>query len=464
MSLVLIVLPIVAGCALFFVPRTDRTISRIAGCLVAAVTFVLPLAAGSDGDFAAPWFSRPFTASLHWAWSGVSFWIVLALALCTFCAVLATNMPQTRTMVALLLLLEGTMMGVFMARDLLTFALFWDLMLIPPFFTLVGFGEHRETAWRYLIYNFSGGLLLLLSTAAFGALTGSTDVIGTSHQFASAWAPWIFAGFAVAFAVKTPLFPLHTWMPATYSDTPPAMVSVVSSIQSKAGLFGFLVIGLPFFAGPMGQWKWIFIVAALISLLYGAFIALAQTDVKRIVAYSSLSHLGLIVLAIFSQNPIAIQGAYVYIVAHALFSAALFLILGYVERREETRSLVRLGGLGAANPRLAGAFTIAALAALGLPGLAGFVGEIVILTGVFQSGYFWPALIALVPIVLASAYMLRLLQDVINGPVREDIPERADLTWIEGLAVAPLLAALVVLGVYPHAILSAVSVLTGGTP
>ncbi len=455
MSLVLILLPILAGCALFLVPRTDRAVSRATGCVVAAVTFFLPLVAGGDGTFAARWLSRPFAASLHWSWGGLAFWIVLLLALCAFCAVLATNMPQTRTMVALLLMLEGTMMGVFMARDILAFALFWDLMLIPPFFALVGWGEHRDTAWRYLIYNFSGGLLLLLSTAAFGVLYGSTDVIGSSHQLIGSWAPWVFAGFAVAFAVKTPLFPLHTWMPATYADSPPVMVSLVSSIQSKAGLFGFLVIGLPFFTDAMSAWKWIFIIAGLVSLLYGAFIALVQTDAKRIVAYSSLSHLGLIVLAIFSRNPIAIQGAFIYIVAHSLFSAALFLILGYIEEREDTRSLVRLGGLGRANPKLAGAFTIAALAALGLPGLAGFVGEIVILTGVFKNGLFWPALIALIPIVLASAYMLRLLQDVINGPVREDIPERRDLTWIEGFAVAPLLAALLVLGVYPHAVLNA---------
>lgn len=458
MSLVEILLPILAGCALFFVPRADRTISRITGCVVAAITFFLPLISGSDGTFAARWLSRPFTASLHWSWGGLAFWIVLLLALCTFCAVLATNMAQTRTMVALLLMLEGTMMGVFMARDILAFALFWDLMLIPPFFALVGWGEHRDTAWRYILYNFSGGLLLLLSTAAFGVLYGSTDVIGTTHQLAGAWAPWIFAGFAVAFAVKTPLFPVHTWMPPTYSESPPVMVSLVSSIQSKAGLFGFLVIGLPFFAGAMGEWKWLFIVLSLISLLYGAFIALTQTDAKRIVAYSSLSHLGLIVLAIFSQNPIAIQGAYVYIIAHALFSSALFLILGYIEEREDTRSLTRLGGLGKVNPKLAGAFTIAALAALGLPGLAGFVGELVILTGVFKNGFFWPALIALIPIVLASAYMLRLLQDIINGPERADIPERRDLTWVEGLAVAPLLAALVIVGIYPHAILTAAAI------
>ena len=454
MSLVLILLPILAGCALFLLPRADRTVSRIVGCVTAAVTFFLPLAAGTNGSFAARWLSRPFSASFHFAWDGISFWLVLLLALCTFCAILATNMNRPRTMIALLLMLEGTMMGVFEARDILAFALFWDLMLIPPFFALVGWGGHRETAWRYLIYNFAGGLLLLLATAAFGVIFGSTDVIGTQHQLAGAWAPWIFAGFAFAFAVKTPVFPLHTWMPATYADSPPPMVSVVSAVQSKAGVYGFIVICLPFLQTAMEQSRWIFIVAGLVSLLYGGYAALTLTDGKRIMAYSSLSHLGLILLGIFSFDPVALQGVVVYIVAHGLFSAALFLLLGYVEQREGTRSLTRLGGLGANNPKLAGAFTIAALGALGLPGLAGFVGEIVILTGVFRSGLFWPALIALVPIVLASAYMLRLLQDVINGPPVQDIPQRPDLTWVEGLAIAPLLAALVVLGCYPHPVLA----------
>jgi NADH-quinone oxidoreductase subunit M len=327
-------------------------------------------------------------------------------------------------------------------------------MLIPVFFTLAGWGEHRETAWRYIIYNFAGGLTLLLATAAFGVLYGTTDVIGTSHQLVGSWIPWIFAGFAFAFLVKTPVFPLHTWMPATYADTPSPMVAVVSAVQSKAGLYGFIVIALPFMRDAMVNSQWFFIVLGLISLLYGAYVALVQTDGKRIVAYSSLSHLGLILIAIFSFNPVALEGAIVYIVAHGLFSAALFLVLGYIEEREDTRSLVRLGGLGRANPRLAGAFTIAALAALGLPGLAGFAGEIVILTGVFRGGLWWPALIALVPIVIAAAYILRLLQGMINGPEVVDLPERRDLTWIEGLALAPLLAALVVLGINPHAVLS----------
>ncbi|MDQ2872821.1 MAG: NADH-quinone oxidoreductase subunit M [Candidatus Eremiobacteraeota bacterium] len=455
MTLVLILLPIVVGFALFFTPKDGRTLPKTVGCFAAAMTFFIPLFSQNGGDFSARWLSRPFTAAFHFNSGGISYWIVLLLAVCTFSAILAANVPRLRSFIALVLILEGTMLGVFCARDLLAFALFWDLMLIPVFFTLVGWGEHRETAWRYIIYNFAGGLTLLLATAAFGVLYGSTDVIGQpAHQLVGAWIPWIFAGFAFAFLVKTPVFPLHTWMPATYADSPSPMVAVVSAVQSKAGLYGFIVIALPFMRGVMQSWQWLFIVLGLISLLYGAFVALTQTDGKRVVAYSSLSHLGLILLAVFSFNTVALQGAVVYIVAHGLFSAALFLVLGYVEEREDTRSLVRLGGLGKTNPKLAGAFTIAALAALGLPGLAGFVGEIVILSGVFQGGYVWPAAIALVPIVIAAAYMLRLLQGMVNGPEVADLPMRRDLTLLEGLALVPLLAALVFLGTNPHAVLA----------
>jgi NADH-quinone oxidoreductase subunit M len=182
-------------------------------------------------------------------------------------------------------------------------------------------------------------------------------------------------------------------------------------------------------------------------------VALVQNDAKRVVAYSSLSHLGLIVIAIASMNPLALKGALVYIVAHGLFSAALFMVLGYVEEREDTRSLLRLGGLGWKNPRLAGALCIAALAALGLPGLAGFVGELVILIGVYQAGYTWPVVVALIAVILASAYLIRLYQDVMNGPEVDDLPVRADLSWLEGLAVAPILFALVALGVDPAPLL-----------
>ena len=453
MVLALVVLPIVAGFALFVLPQSDRVVSRATGCIVAAATFALALASSGESQ-TATWLSRPFSAAFHFSNSGIGHWIVLLLALTTFCAILATSVPRMRSFIALMLLLEGTMMGVFLARDLLLFALFWDAMLIPVFLALIGWGEHPATAWRYLIYNFAGGLTLLLATAAYGVIAGSTDVIGATNiaHIGYIWQAWILAGFAFAFLVKTPVWPFHTWMPATYADTPSPMVAVVSAVQSKAGLYGFIVVGLALLPDSMHAAAIAMFWLGLISLFYGALIALVQTDGKRIVAYSSLSHLGLILLAIFSFNALALRGALIYIIAHGLFSAALFLILGYVEEREETRSLLRLGGLGRQNPRLAGAFVIAALAALGLPGLAGFAGEIVILTGLFASGNFWVALIALIPIIIASAYMLRLFQDMMNGPEVADVPVRRDLTWIEGLAVAPLLLAIVLLGLNPHAL------------
>ncbi|MDP9017041.1 MAG: NADH-quinone oxidoreductase subunit M [Candidatus Eremiobacteraeota bacterium] len=451
MVLALILVPLVAGFALYLLPREDRLIGKAVAAIVAAATFGLALASQGQG-FSAHWLSRPFTANFHFANAGISYWIVLLLALCTFCAVLASNVPRLRNFLALMMLLEGAMMGVFLAHDLLAFALFWDLMLLPVFLGLIGWGAHPATAWRYLIYNFAGGLTLLLATAAFGVAFGSTDVIGLAGlpHLGNIWQPWIFAGFAFAFLVKTPVWPFHTWMPATYADTPPPMVAVVGAVQSKAGLYGFVVIGMALFPESMHAASVLMMWLGVIALLYGAFTALVQTDAKRIVAYSSLSHLGLIVLAVFSFNPIALRGALIYMIAHGLFTAAIFLILGYIEQREETRSLLRLGGLGRENPRLAGAFCVAALAALGLPGLAGFAGEIVILTGLYQSGNVWPAILALVPILLAAAYMLRLFQGIMNGPEIPDLPVRRDLTWIEGFALAPLVLAIVVLGVNPH--------------
>lgn len=452
---VLILLPLAAGGALFLLPRDDVRVSKITGAVVAAFLVAVSIAARSE-SWSALWFSHPFVAQFDFGTSYLSHWLVVLLTLCTFGAVVATNGQRARSMIAALLLLEGTMAGLFLARDLLLFALFWDLMLLPVFFVLLGWSENAAVAWRYFIYNFAGGLVLLLAVAGFGALYGTTDVIANPsyHGFAGPWMPWLLGGFAFAFLVKTPIWPLHTWMPPTYEATPPPMVAVVSAVQSKAGLYGFIAISLGLSRGAFAAESGVLAVLAVISLLYGAAVALVQADVKRVVAYSSLSHLGLIALAIASQNPLALRGALVYIVAHGLFSAALFLVLGYVEEREETRQLARLGGLGWTNPRLTGAFAIAALAALGLPGLAGFAGELVILIGVWEAGLAWAAIAGLVAIIVASAYLLRLLQGATQGEERADLPVRRDLTWIEGLAVAPLLFALLYFGVYPHALLA----------
>lgn len=451
----LVVVPIVAGLLLYFLPRSADVAAKWIGVAIAFLAFVAATLNPNAPDESLRWLSRPFTASFHVGLGGVGYWIVLLLTLATGCALTVTRLPRQRDFVAQMLVLLGAMTGVFVARDLLLFALFWDLMLIPVFLTLVAWSPTKSatTAWRYLIYNVTGGLALLLATAAYGVVEGTTDVLGPSARalapISDVWAFWIFAGFAFAFLIKTPVWPLHTWMPDTYADLPAPMAATVSAVQSKAGLYGFIVVGAALLPGPMRFAAPLMFALGLLALLYGALASLVQDDAKRVVAYSSLSHLGLIVLAVFSFNPVALGGAAVYIVAHGLFSAGLFIVMGEVELREDTRLLSRLGGLGARNPRLAGGLTIVALAALGLPGLCGFAGEILILTGLYQAGYAWVALIALVPIVIAAAYMLRVVQGVMNGPEHADLPERQDMTPLEIFALAPLVVAIVLLGLNP---------------
>jgi len=465
----LVVVPILAGLLLFVLPRSAQSAAKWIGATLGLGAFAVAALNYGTPDETLVWLHRPFTATFHIALDGPGFWLVLLLTLVTGCA---TMVSRVRDFVAQMLVLQGAMTGVFVARDLMLFALFWDLMLLPVFLTLVAWapsaapdGEQpvrargtvaSPTAWRYLIYNLVGGLALLLATAAYGIVQGTTDVIGRDpHSLATisdAWSLWIFAGFAFAFLIKTPVWPLHTWMPETYAALPAPMAAVVSAVQSKAGLYGFIVIGLTILPGPMHVAAPLMFVLGLIGLLYGAFAALVQDDTKRVVAYSSLSHLGLILLAIFSFDPIAIGGAVVYLVAHGLFSAGLFMTIGEVEAREDTRLLSRLGGLGARNPRLAGGLTIVMLAALGLPGLCGFAGEILILTGLYRAGYLWQTVVALVPVVIAAAYMVRLFQGVMQGPEIDDLPQREDMSPLEMLALAPIVVAIVVLGVDPGAV------------
>jgi len=451
----LVIVPLLAGLALVLVPRSNEAAAKWIGVAVSFGACAYAASLYGAPDESVRWLSRPFAANFHVGLGGPSYWIVLLVTLCTGCALMVARLPRTRDFVVQMLLLLGAMTGVFVARDLLLFALFWDLMLIPVFITLVAWSQAKtsNTAWAYLVYNLCGGLALLLATAAYGIVQGTTDVIGRAPAglatISDAWAFWILGGFALAFLIKTPVWPFHTWMPDTYADLPGPMAASVSAVQSKAGLYGFIVVGLPLFPRAMHAIAPLMLALGLIALVYGALAALAEDDTKRVVAYSSLSHLGLILLGIFCFNPLALGGAVVYIVAHGLFSAGLFMTIGEIEGREDTRLLSRLGGLAARNPRLAGGLTIVSLAALGLPGLCGFAGEILILTGLYQAGYVWQTIVALVPIALAAAYMLRVFQGVMHGPESTDVPQREDMTSLEMWALAPLVIAIVLLGVNP---------------
>jgi NADH-quinone oxidoreductase subunit M len=273
-------------------------------------------------------------------------------------------------------------------------------------------------------------------------------VLGRSYAFGSIEG-WLFAAFALAFLVKTPSFPFHAWMPPTYTNSPAPLVAMVAGVQSKAGLYGFLVFALPLFPNAAHVWAPVLLVLAVVSIVYGAFTALGQRDMKTLVAYSSLSHLGLVLLAFFAFDLTSVAASLVMIVSHGLISAAVFLVVGFVEERSGTRDLDAFGGLAARAPRLQAIMLIAAMALLGLPGLSGFSGEFLILIGSWQTQPVITA-VSLIAIVLASAYTLRLFQAAMHGPQR--LPgERSygDLRPRELLLIAPLLAAIVFFGVWP---------------
>jgi NADH-quinone oxidoreductase subunit M len=449
---------------LTLVPRNNQWV-RILPILGTVMTFGMSLgfaigffALGETSTTASShaWISGPWTAAYHVRVDATSIFFVL---LTTFVAVPAVwaawsfaDQTRLRGFLFLLLAFETTLLGLFTAADLLVFYIYWDLMLIPVFLLLVGYAgtpQARAAAWGYLIYNGAGGLILLLGVVTLVVHTHTFEVLGKTWSLAPSLQWWIFGAFAVAFLIKTPSFPFHAWMPATYTEAPPPLVAMVSGIQSKAGLYGFIVFAMPLFPDAARAWAPAMLVLALLSIVYGAFAALAQTDMKTLVAYSSLSHLGLVLLALFAFDVTSVPASILMIVSHGLISAVLFILLGFVEERVKTRDIFSFGGLAAHAPRLQALMLIAAMAVLGLPGLSGFAGEFLILLGAWQTQPVITAL-SLIAIVIASAYALRLFQSVMHGPER--VPAGAGATELrprEMVVVAPLLAAIVLLGVWP---------------
>jgi NADH-quinone oxidoreductase subunit M len=453
-------LPLVTALALLIIPRGATGALKGVALLGAVATFVLSLGLLALGkgqvlDQSLPWISGAWTAAYHVRVDGMSEFFVLLTTLVSVAALWAAfsyaDLRRLRGFLCLLLIFETTLLGLFTAGDLLLFYVYWDLMLIPVFLLLVGYADSekaRRAAWTYLLYNGGGGLVLLLGLIGVVTHTGTFEVLGHAYAFGPIEG-WLFAAFALAFLVKTPSFPFHAWMPSTYTNSPPPLVAMVAGVQSKAGLYGFLVFALPLFPNAAHVWAPLLLVLAVISIVYGAFTALGQRDMKTLVAYSSLSHLGLVLLAFFAFDLTSISASLVMIVSHGLISAAMFLLVGFIEERSGTRDLDAFGGLAARAPRLQAVMLIAAMALLGLPGLSGFSGEFLILIGSWQTQPVITA-ISLIAIVLASAYALRLFQAAMHGPER--VPgERSygDLRPRELLIVAPLLAAILFFGVWP---------------
>jgi len=456
----LILLPVAGALAVWVLPLRPFAVGSTA-LLVALAEVALWIDAVARFDFGRPglqldqrqsWFSD-LNVSYHVGFYGFSLWLVgltvVVLAAATGYAFWAGR-ERPRAYYGLMLLLTGAIVGVFVAQDLLLFYVFWEAMLVPLYFLVGvwgGAGRLRATL-LFVIYTMAGSLLMLASVIVFGLSAGTFDLVDSGTSGSN----WIFLGFVAAFAVKAPLFPLHAWLPEAYRESPPEVAAVLSGVVSKAAAYGFLRIAISKFPEPVSDFRTPILVLAACGLIYGSLLAFRAPDLRGVIAYSSLSQMGLITIGVFAQNSAGLSGAVLQAVNHGLISATLFLLAGGIERRAATGELGRLGGMARGRPALATVLMTTGVIALAVPGSAAFAGEFAILAGVFQTGWGY-AVVGAVAIVLAAMYTLRLISAVLHKSPGTAVTEAAlDLRPAELGIVVPLVAILLVLSAWPAAI------------
>jgi len=397
---------------------------------------------------------------------GISLFMVVLTALLFPIALLASGSitERTKAFFAWMLALEAALIGVFLALDLVLFFVFFELVLVPLYFLILGWGHGRRqyAALKFFIFTMAGSAFLLVGLLVLAFLhQDDTGRLTFDLQTLTEWAPggldpdtakWLFMAFFAAFAVKVPLFPLHTWLPDAHTEAPTAGSVILAGVLLKMGTYGFLRFSLPLFPQAAVDLAPLLLVLATIGIIYGAIVAAMQPNVKRIVAYSSVAHMGFAVLGIFALTTQGIEGGIFTMISHGLTTSALFLLLGMLYDRRHTYEVKDYGGLWKVMPVLGGLFCIAAFASIGLPGFSGFIGEFLALIGTFiiDKPY---AIIAAVGVILAAVYLLWAFQRVFMGVPREENAKLKDASWREIACVAPLLALSLFLGIYPKPVL-----------
>ena len=402
----------------------------------------------------------PFGIHFHLALDGLSLLLLMLTFLLGTMSVLASWTEIQEAVgffhLNLLWVLAG-ITGVFLAMDLFLFYFAWELMLVPMYFLIAIWGHERRVyaAVKFFLFTQLSGLLMLIAIMALyfahhsatGIFTFEyADLLGT--PLSSHAALWIMLGFFVAFAVKLPMFPFHTWLPDAHTEAPTAGSVVLAGLLLKTGAYGLLRFVMPLFPEAAQAFAPIAMVLAVIGILYGATLAFAQTDLKRLVAYTSVSHLGFVLLGIFAWNKLALQGALITIICHGVSTGALFILVGAIQERLRTRELARMSGLWATVPRLGGAGLFFALASMGLPGLGDFVGEFMILLGVYQQSRILTA-VAAVGILASTFYALKFVQYAFHGPNNHHWALH-DLGMREAIIFIPMIVILLWLGLYPQ--------------
>jgi len=470
---IIIWLPIAVAVILAFVPRGAVSAIKAIGLSASLVTFVISLTILQQFQDGVAGFQLMESRSWIPQWGiryalgidGISLWLVLLTTLLTPVVLLSSwnsIHKHPKEYVISFLIMEAAMIGVFVATDILVFYVFFELTLLPMYLVIGVWGGANRiyAAIKFFLFTVAGSLLMLLGIIYLAFLeyhrTGVpnfaiTELYGLTipmHTQAI-----LFGAFALAFAIKVPLFPLHTWLPDAHVEAPTGGSIILAGVMLKMGTYGFLRFCLPLFPDAAAKYANVMIALAVIGVIYGALVAWVQPDMKKLVAYSSVSHLGFCVLGIFAFNQTAIEGSILQMVNHGISTGALFLLVGVVYERRHTRMLADYGGIAQTMPLYATFFVIAMLSSVGLPGLNGFVGEFLILSGSFKT-HPRAAVIATTGVILAAIYLLWLVQRVFFGPITNEenrfIP---DIAWNEVAAMVPLIVLMVWIGVYPNTFL-----------
>ncbi len=467
----LIVLPAIGAALVVAIPRTRPEIVKVVALAVSVAVLVLAcyglyeFATGTAGfQFVSRhvWIKQ-WGISWHLGIDGISlFLVVLTALLFPFALAGSDAHHDVKAYTAWMLVLEAGCLGVFLALDLFLFFVFWEIVLVPMYFLIGGWGYEGRVyaALKFFIYTMTGSALMLVGILALvfihaghtGHLTFDLQTLAREQSFSGSTARWLFAAFAVSFAIKVPIFPLHTWLPDAHTEAPTAGSVILAGVLLKLGTYGFLRFGLYLFPKVSHDLAPLLLTLGVVGIIYGAIVAAVQRDLKRLIAYSSVAHLGFIILGTFALTTQGVQGGIIQMVNHGLSTGALFLLVGMIYERRHTREIADLGGLQKVAPVFAGVFMLVMLSSVGLPGLNGFVGEFLVLIGTFISRRWW-AVVAATGVILAAVYLLWAYQRVFHGVPEGENLKFPELRWREGAVLAPVLALIVFLGVYPKPVL-----------
>ncbi len=465
-------LPLIGAVILLFLPGDDtKKMAALATSVITFLVSLLLLTGWQDGagmQFVEEFAWMPdFNIHYRMGVDGISLWLVLLTTFLMIIAVVFSNQHVKENVggyMALMLLMETATIGVFLALDLVLFYVFWEFSLIPMYFLIGKWGGQNRVyaALKFFLYTLAGSTLMLVAILAIYFQTGSFNVVELPALAASlpAWLQQAaFLAFALAFAIKVPLFPFHTWLPDAHVQAPTAGSILLAGVLLKLGTYGFVRFALPIFPVAAADYAGMISILAVIGILYGALVALVQRDIKSLVAYSSVAHMGFVVLGIFSLNQQGVSGAVLQMVNHGLSTGALFLMVGMLYERRHTRDLADFGGLWKSVPVFSFFFLVVAMSSAGLPGLNGFVGEFTILLGTFASTPIL-AVFGTVGIILAAWYLLVAFRRMAQGPITNPANEKgvlSDLKWSEISLLVPMVLLFFLLGLFPNLLLSKIN-------